>query len=276
MTVLSPRAHRVLTGLQTKSDSESLAKTLSIEPTDLRQTLTHLVDAGLVIAVDDDTFDLTPSGRRILARTSSGSSDNSYDLDPPVRRAIDAFGLRPDRAAAVRAAYLFLKYWGDATRSEIEDAIYREHPAGYESSREWWDDCVHERLRAIPDITSSPDTAVWRYTDSAIHEHTTDGRHVSKTYGSVRHAIEHLTEDGPERTAVRTAFDLLYNQGCCTKQDLVESVFPEYPAGYDSAQAWFDNCIRRVLEQLPRVERSSEAHDTWRYSQDYLLADSPD
>lgn len=274
MTILTPGAHRVLTALQTDSDIDSLASALSLDTTTLQQTLVQLTDVGLVTGADGDTFDLTPSGRRVLARYYGGSADDSYDLDPAVLRTIDTFRLPPDREAAIRAAYLFLKYWGDATRCEIKDAVYREHPAGYESPAEWWNDYVGEYLAALPNITRPDAEDVWRYTGSSVREHATDGRHVSKTYGSVRHAIEHLTQIGPRRTAVRAAFARLYSRERCAKRDFVESVFPEYPAGYDSADAWWNRCISPAFEQLPRVERIPEADTTWRYSFDSLTKTS--
>ncbi len=73
------------------------------------------------------------------------------------------------RQIAVGAALVFLREREEAKRNEFVDALYREYPAGYETSETWWD-CVKEGLRQIDRVHPAREgRRVWRF-------NTTPGR----------------------------------------------------------------------------------------------------
>lgn len=200
------------------------------------------------------------------------SSNTLEELGRAVLEAIEGFGLRPDEERAVRSAFTFLGYWGDATSAEIVDAAYGEEPASYETAARWWDDCVAERLAALPNVDPPADGAPdsdgsgagrWRYTGGAtVEEPDRDGREVSGSgrnapFGSVRHGIEELDLTDAERAAARVAFAALSEYGSAATGTLADELYDAHPAGYDSADAWTD-WLDGTFEELPDVDRRED------------------
>ncbi|QSG04117.1 hypothetical protein [Natranaeroarchaeum sulfidigenes] len=73
------------------------------------------------------------------------------------------------RKIAVGAALVFLREREEAKRNEFVNALYREYPAGYETSETWWD-CVKDGLRQIDRVHPAREgRRVWRF-------NTTPGR----------------------------------------------------------------------------------------------------
>jgi hypothetical protein len=260
-----------------RADAGTLEGELDVARGELEESLSQLVENALV-REDEGEYELTENGDRLLEATPTGGRDDRIDAPEDVERAIEGFDLGPDEAAAVRSAFSFLRYWGEATTAEIVDATYSEEPAGYGTAAEWWDDCVAERLAALPDVEAptngteeSDGLAVerWRYTDeAAVEEPDRDGREVRDTeerdapFGSVRHGIEELDLNDAERAAARGAFTALSERGRATGDDLADDVYDEHPAGYDSVDTWTD-WLCEVFEALPGVDRAGEAwtHD---------------
>jgi hypothetical protein len=52
--------------------------------------------------------------------------------------------------------------------------------------------------------------------------------------------------------------------------------YAEYPAGYESAEAWWTDCVRDAFEQLPGVEPVDDTQERWRYRQAAAGATSTD
>lgn len=266
---LEERDKRILALLGTRVRSiSSLAASLEVPSEELDERLADLADNGLVYDRGDGRYERTESGRRVLV-TSTGIVDERIDTSPAIERAIDAFTLRPDEADAVRHAFAFLRYWGRVTEEELVDAIYSEATAGRETPEEWWSDLVSEPLAALPGVERPTEhDRFWRYTGTPeAGEPLTDGRRIlSRThpvYGDVKHAIESLDLTEAEREAARAAFGYLYRRGDATECDVCEAIYPEYAAGYDSPEAWWDGVVGAAFEALPGVERTSER--TWRY-----------
>lgn len=250
--------------------------------------LAQLVDNGLVREVGEDAgadtaseaegYELTENGLRLLNSTPVGARDNRIDTPANVDRAIVDVDLRPDEEAAVRNAFSFLRYWGEATTAEIVDAAYSEGPAGYETADRWWDDCVRERLAALPDVRVVADEPIagaenWIYDGAAIVEQPgdEDGRAIDdragfpSPAGSARHAIERTDPNDDDRAIARAAFAVLFDRGRATTDELVAAVDADRPPE-DSNEAPADG-LAVLLEEIPGVDRetSGDGEVVWVY-----------
>ncbi|WP_135822857.1 hypothetical protein [Halostella litorea] len=231
---------------------------------DATARLDALADAGLVRAAADG-YRLTDSGERLLASPGDGSADASMDAPPAVEAALDDMDLRPDQADAVANAYAFLRHWGDASRVEVVDAVFSEHPLGYADADDWWDGAVRDALAALPGIERDGDD--WTHAGGGAVDESGDGRRPSASaggppFGSVKHALEALDVDDRQRAAVTAAFELLRSRGGATTQDLQERAHDAVTVEA-SAGTWWRDGVAPVLERLPGVERGEDGR--WRY-----------
>lgn len=261
---LDDRDRAVLERLcQGDADVETLAAAASCGAADLRERLPELADNGLVEQTDGG-YAVTDSGRRAILASPAGTRDNRIDTPPDVEERIESLDLRTDGEAAVRTAFTFLQYWGEAFGGEIVDAVYSENPAGFESREAWWE-WVREHLEALPSVEPPRSTdRQWRYSGTPIVEkHTDDGRLVlegsASSRSSARFALEHRDLDAGERTAVGAAFDLLVREGELTADEIENRAYPDHDAGYESASEWWNDLVRPALESLPGVEQSDGA-----------------
>lgn len=233
---------------------------------DPAERLDALVESGLVVG-SEDGYELTDSGRRVIEAPGDASADDRIDVPDEVEAALDRADTAPDRAAALRGAFAFLSYWGEATPYEIRDAVYSEQPAGYDSSEAWWEGFAREGLAALPGI--EPDEEAWRYTGRpGVEDPSVDGRHGpaepgTAPYASVKHALESLDLDGDERAAVHAAFALLADDGEAN-EERIAALRDDHRAGFGSVEEWYDR-VGALLAELPGVERED---GTWRYRGD--------
>ncbi|MFC6905464.1 hypothetical protein [Halalkalicoccus tibetensis] len=238
---------------------------------DPAERLDALAESGLVVD-GEDGYELTDSGRRVIEAPGDASADDRIDAPDEVEAALEDADLAPDRAAALRGAFAFLSYWGEASAHEIRDAVYSEQPAGYDSSEAWWDDLVGDRLADLPEIEPADDGA-WHYAGRpGVDEPSVDGRHGpddDAPYGDAKHALESLDLDRDERAAVHAAFALLADDGEAD-EERIAALHDDHPAGFGSAEEWYDR-IGALLAELPGVEREG---GTWRYRGDEAARDA--
>ncbi|AHG05335.1 hypothetical protein HALDL1_12545 [Halobacterium sp. DL1] len=254
-----------------ETDVESLAGTVNASPEQIRERFPRLLDNGLVEQVREDTYALTEDGQRVVAASPAGTQDNRIDTPADVEAAIQSFDLRPDREEAVRNAFAFLHYWGEATAPEIVDAIFPEDPAEYDDSDAWWADLVSDRLAALPSV-DAPDSpnGEWQFEGAPIvDQRTDDGRLLLGPKGnrrnSVKFALERLPIEDDERQAIRAVFELLAERDEATAAEFREQVYPERDAGYESPDEWW-GFVQDHLAELPGVERTGDGDDAlWRY-----------
>lgn len=64
--------------------------------------------------------------------------------------------------------------------------------------------------------------------------------------------------------AIRAAYRYLSEREEASKQDFIDDVFPDAPAGYDNKETWWRKVIRPGLADLPRVEKP-HAGGKWQY-----------
>lgn len=267
---LEDRDRHLLGALGTEARTVStIGAILEVSADEVSARLDTLADNGLVHKLDDDRYERTESGRRVLVAEGSGAVDGRIDTSTAVEETLESYDLRADENEALRRAYGFLRYWGAVTDAEIADAVYSEVPAGHDSQQEWFDDVISQRLGALPDVKPpESEESQWRYTGRAgATDAVADGRRVlTQThpgFGDVRHAIETLDLDEAERAAARAAFAYLYHQRETTADDIRSDLYPTHPAGYDSADAWWETLVVEVFEELPGVVRTGDCR--WRY-----------
>ncbi|MCU4926019.1 hypothetical protein OB905_08475 [Halobacteria archaeon AArc-dxtr1] len=253
---------------------DEVASTANASRDAIDERLAQLADNALIRAVDDSggqAYEITENGERVLAATPIGARDDRIDIPDDVERAIEKLSLRPDEAAAIRGAFSFLRYWGEATSAEVIDAIYTEVPAGYGSADRWWDDGIRDRLAALPRVGVSPDDWVgerWRYEGPATIDRPedADGRDVpdppstAHVAGSARHAFASVDLSADELTAARAAFAALVAGGRLTEADLLDS------SGIsDDMDEWVAR-LDEMLSTVPSVsvDRSGD-EPVWRY-----------
>ncbi|WP_312910817.1 hypothetical protein [Natronosalvus caseinilyticus] len=245
---------------------EALSARLDTGPDEVADSLEHLADNALVNR-GDDGYGLTDSGRRVLEATPVGARDYRIDTPDEVERALESRDLRPDEASAVRAAFSFLRYWGEATAAEVIDATYSEVPAGYESAERWWSECVRDHLGALPTVARSGDEDLgerWRYEETPVIDRPedADGRDVldpasaRRSIGSARHAIETVDRSPAERRAARSAFVTLAERGRTSIDDLLESIDePHRRVAIENRR----DVLEAPLLEVPGVSRDEDA-----------------
>lgn len=64
--------------------------------------------------------------------------------------------------------------------------------------------------------------------------------------------------------SIRAAYRYLKEHEQASKQDFIDDVFPDEPAGYDNDQTWWRKVIRPSLTALPGVEKP-DAGGKWKY-----------
>lgn len=73
-----------------------------------------------------------------------------------------------------------------------------------------------------------------------------------------------LPPDGTE--AVRDAFAFLHYWGTASAGEIIDGVFSENPAAFESGTEWWTELVRDRLEGLPSVEPPTGTDREWRYS----------
>lgn len=64
--------------------------------------------------------------------------------------------------------------------------------------------------------------------------------------------------------AVGAALAFLRNEGEATRQEFIDALYEEYPAGYDSPDSWWE-CLTRGLRQVDRVDPARQESRVWRF-----------
>lgn len=66
------------------------------------------------------------------------------------------------------------------------------------------------------------------------------------------------------RDAILAAFDYLRENPSAKKSDFLEDVYPEFSAGFDTPDGWW-NVIQRALKELPHVDPPQERGHIWHF-----------
>jgi hypothetical protein len=64
--------------------------------------------------------------------------------------------------------------------------------------------------------------------------------------------------------ALRAAYDYLIEHPSAKRADFLQDVFPEHPAGYETADGWW-NAIQPALKDLPGVDPPEERGHIWHF-----------
>jgi len=66
------------------------------------------------------------------------------------------------------------------------------------------------------------------------------------------------------REALRAAYDYLSDNPNASTTEFLEEVFPQHPAGYQTADEWWDS-IEPALKELPNVDVADDHDHAWHY-----------
>jgi len=141
-----------------------VANALGTGPAAVERPLDALVDRDVLgtkrVGEDDGVRIWYPT------RSKTTDADPVPDLDAAVADlAVPGTSemMRSWRRDAVRAAAEYVRDHRRASASEIRDAVFEVHPAGYDDVYVWWE-TVHPRLADLPGVQSPDENGgVWRY-----------------------------------------------------------------------------------------------------------------
>lgn len=97
---------------------------------------------------DDDA-----DGRRVLSRTHPVYGD--------VKHALESLDLTDAEREAAGAAFAYLYRRKEATGSDVREAVFPAHDAGFDSPERWWD-VVREAFEALPGVERT-NGETWRF-----------------------------------------------------------------------------------------------------------------
>jgi hypothetical protein len=170
----------------------------------------------------------------------------------PLARVLDVFAAREDPARPVTATDVMdtLECSRRTAHNKLEALVERGDLATRKvgaRSRVWW----------VPMDESAP-------TETAASDARDDRP------PAVSNAIQQadLPGSGPtldaRREALSAAYEYLTEHPEAKKADFLRDVYSDYPAGYQSAEGWW-NAIQPALKQLPGVDPPEERGHIWHF-----------
>jgi hypothetical protein len=101
-------------------------------------------DAEGAAPVEDPPLRIDPNGPPSPTHTRDES-----DVAGAVEDALNALDTSEARRAAVRGCIDYLREHGTGQKSDFVDAVYPDHPGGYQSEGGWWNTIGKEHLKAV-------------------------------------------------------------------------------------------------------------------------------
>jgi hypothetical protein len=173
----------------------------------------------------------------------------------PPERVLGVFEDRTDRARPLTASDVMDAL--DCSRRTAHDKLNRLVDEGIletrkvgARSRVWW----------IPIMGADPDSGA----------HTDTGQEDTERPFVVEQRVNQmeLPGSGPRleerREAILAAFDYLREHPTAKKSDFLGDVYPEYPAGFDTPEGWW-NVVQQALKELPHVDPPKERGHIWHF-----------
>ncbi|WP_224447792.1 hypothetical protein [Haloprofundus salilacus] len=267
--------------------------TADVDADAVSERLLRMADNDLVRELGDDgthgdadsdgtgRFALTESGRRVLQSPNTAAADEAIDLPPNVRQMLSNANVGVDCVETVRHAFTFLREWGKATVPELKAGVFPETSTGYRDADEWWDDCAHKVLAALPRVEPGDgrkSDPFWRYVGDSTADGTvdddadTDGRAVLRgrgggpQYANLTHVLVSQNVTTEQRLAAAAAFDILRRRGEATTDELraAASEAVAETGGERPDDRWFRGELSELLADVPSVERRDA--NRWRFS----------
>lgn len=177
---------------------------------------------------------------------------------------------------------------GTVTLDDSDEAVLerlREGPADVDSLAARVD-CPAGYLRdRLPELA---DNGLVRATGADEYELTDSGERVLAgspagtlddridTPQAVEDRLDSLDLRPDREEAVRNAFAFLRYWGVASTGEVIDAVYSENPAGYESRSEWWEACVRDRLAALPRVDAPDGDADRWRYEGEAIAADDAD
>ena len=200
------------------------------------------------------------------ARARTRNEHGQYVDRIPLERVLAVFEAREDRARPLTASDVMEAL--DCSRrtahnklNELEERGDLETRKVGARSRVWW--------IPMPTDPSAPESPADGDTTSAGPDAGSDGATVEgRPAVSDAIADADLPGSGPmldaRREALSAAYEYLSEHPEAKKADFLRDVYHEYPAGFESAEGWW-NAIQPALKQLPGVNPPKERGHIWHF-----------
>ncbi|SFG91385.1 hypothetical protein SAMN04488063_3271 [Halopelagius inordinatus] len=140
-------------------------------------------------------------------------------------------------------------------------------------------DSVTESAESLRErLAELADDGLVESTDSGGYALTANGQRVIAASGDgatdnridtppeVEREIESFDLSPDETEAVRDAFAFLHYWGTASAGEIIDGVFSETPAAFESGTEWWTELVRDRLGSLPSVEPPKRTDREWRYS----------
>jgi hypothetical protein len=132
-------------------------------------------------------------------------------------------------------------------------------------------DCLWDRLPELADngLVERADDAYALTEDGArAVEATPIGAKDDRidTPPEVEERIEAFDLRPDREEALRNAFSFLHYWGETSGAEVIDGVYSENPAGFESEREWWTELVRDRLAELPCVEPPASNHEPWRYA----------
>jgi hypothetical protein len=191
-----------------------------------------------------------------------------YDDRIPPERVLDAFQSREDMGRPLTANDVMeaLECSRRTAHNKLGELVERgdlETRKVGARSRVWWVPIDPEDLDPSALVTPESEEGMDEAPESASPAQ-------SRRRPAVRDAIEDadLPGSGPQldarREALSAAYAYLTDYPEATKSDFLRDVYSEHPAGFRSAEAWW-NAIQPALKDLPDVDPPDEREHIWHF-----------
>jgi predicted CopG family antitoxin len=135
-------------------------------------------------------------------------------------------------------------------------------------------DDLHERKQR----GDSYEDVIWRLIEAAETESRQEARKTSSSDPLTSIELPGSVDRESAVRAIHAARDHLRREGEATKQDLIVSLMPDHPLGYDVDEAlskldvgeryrgaWWRRVVKPGLKALPEVEKPVQGGSRWRY-----------
>jgi hypothetical protein len=200
------------------------------------------------------------------ARARSRNEHGQYADRIPLDRVLDVFEARSDPARPLTASDVMDAL--DCSRRTAHNKLNELEERGAIATRKvgarsrvWWVPMV--------DDAGDHDATGGRLTDTAGESPTDeDPSHDRSPAVSDAIADAELPGSGPmldaRREALSAAYEYLADHPEATKADFLRDVYHDYPAGFESAEGWW-NAIQPALKGLPGVNPPKERGHIWHF-----------
>ncbi|ELY61197.1 helix-turn-helix domain-containing protein [Natronolimnohabitans innermongolicus] len=184
-----------------------------------------------------------------MARDRERNENGQYVDRIPASDALEVFESRTDRARPL-------------TAGDVMEALDCSRRTAHNKLNELVEDGVLETRKV-----GARGRVWWKPLETPTHEPSGRDDSVPTAVRSAMNEVElpgtgETLED--RREALHASYEYLTENPSAKKSDFLQDVFPQYPAGFETAEGWW-NAIQPALRELPGVDPPQERGHIWHY-----------